>query len=190
MFCLFPIQTYLYQRDRKKNGGVGRPEARFLTSLYAVWVLPAALFWFAYTSNGQSSIWSPIIAGTFIGIVNPLLWLAELTYVLGKPPSPTSPLLETFKLTFGKLDTYPHVCASAVAAMLIPSNVFAAGCSHFGIFLFDRYNSTMAITILGGISFGLPILINGIYFFGHRIRFASKRAFGSKSLAVATSRVN
>jgi hypothetical protein len=83
MFCLLPIQTYFYRRDRLKRGGQGRPEARFLTSLVTVWGFPISLFWFAFTSDGSVSFWSPVLAGCFLGIVDPLLYLSMLNYITG-----------------------------------------------------------------------------------------------------------
>jgi hypothetical protein len=84
MFCLVPIQTYFYKRDRLKRGGQGRPEARFLTSLVTVWGFPISLFWFAFTSDGSVSYWSPIMAGLLLGIVDPLLYISMLNYITGK----------------------------------------------------------------------------------------------------------
>lgn len=51
-FLFVPFQTYLFKRDRLKHGHQ-RPEARFLTSLATVWLFPASLFWFAWTSDGK-----------------------------------------------------------------------------------------------------------------------------------------
>lgn len=84
MFCFVPVQTYFYSRDRQKHGH-NRPEARFLTSLVAVWLFPASLLWFAFTSDGKTSYWSPIVAGGVLGFADPLLWLSMLNYITGKP---------------------------------------------------------------------------------------------------------
>lgn len=51
MFCIIPLQTYLYRKDRLKHG-TNRPEARFLTSLVGVWGFPISLLWFAFTDDG------------------------------------------------------------------------------------------------------------------------------------------
>lgn len=112
MFIVFvPIQTALYTRDRLKHDGVARPEARFLLSLFTVWGFPISLFWFAFTSNGHASYWSPVIAGGMLGIADPLLWLSILNYIT---------------------DSYPNVAGSAIAAFLIPSQLLAAACVHIG----------------------------------------------------------
>lgn len=111
MFVFFaPIQTWLYSHDRKRRGKA-RPEARFLISLVTVWGFPISLFWFAFTSNGKTSFWSPVVAGGILGVSDPLLWLNMLNYIT---------------------DTYPNVAASAVAAFLIPSFALAAGFVHIG----------------------------------------------------------
>lgn len=84
MFCFIPVQTWFFRRDRERNGGVVRPEARFITSLVFVWGFPISLLWFAFTSDGSVSYWSPIVAGGFLGFCDPLLWLSMLNYITGK----------------------------------------------------------------------------------------------------------
>ncbi len=83
MFCFIPVQTWFYARDRRMHGG-NRPEARFLVSLVTVWLFPITLLWFAFTSNGKTSYWSPVVAGGVLGFADPLLWLSMLNYITGK----------------------------------------------------------------------------------------------------------
>jgi hydrogenase-4 membrane subunit HyfE len=82
MFCFIPVQTWFYARDRR-NHGHNRPEARFLVSLVTVWLFPITLLWFAFTSDGNTSYWSPIVAGAVLGFADPLLWLSMLNYITG-----------------------------------------------------------------------------------------------------------
>lgn len=154
-FLFMPVQTYLFKRDRLRNGGKPRPEARFITSLVTVWLFPASLFWFAFTSNGSVSFWSPVVAGGVLGFCDPLLYLAMLNYIT---------------------DTYPHVAASAIAAFLIPSFIIAAAFAHIGIVMFDNMSTTWAMATLGFISLGIVALVNVLFFFGPRIRGFSKLA--------------
>ncbi|KAI1386238.1 MFS general substrate transporter [Hypoxylon trugodes] len=155
MFLFVPVQTWLYTRDRKRNGGVGRPEARFLTSLLFVWGFPISLLWFAFTCDGSVSFWSPIVAGGLLGFCDPLLWLSMLNYIA---------------------DSYTNVAASAIAAFLIPSFLIAAACCHIGIVMFNNLGAKWAMATLGFISFGLVALVYVLYFFGPRIRKWSKLA--------------
>lgn len=154
MFCIVPIQTYLYRRDRLKHG-TNRPEARFLTSLVGVWGFPISLLWFAFTDDGSVSFWSPVVAGGLLAICDPFLWLAMLNYLT---------------------DSYPNVAASAVAAFLIPSFFIAAGCAHAGVAMFENMSTKWAMATLGFISFGLVALVYILYFFGPKIRARSKLA--------------
>lgn len=73
MFAFIPVQTWFYRRDREKKGGRGRPEARFITSLVFVSGFPISLLWFAFTSSGNVSYWSPIVAGGLLVFYDPLL---------------------------------------------------------------------------------------------------------------------
>jgi hypothetical protein len=83
MFSFVPVQTWFYAHDRRMHG-TNRPEARFITSLVTVWLFPITLLWFAFTSEGNTSYWSPIVAGAVLGFADPLLWLSMLNYITGK----------------------------------------------------------------------------------------------------------
>ncbi|KAM3089337.1 hypothetical protein ACMFMG_000940 [Clarireedia jacksonii] len=154
MFCFVPVQTWFYARDRKKHG-VNRPEARFITSLVTVWLFPITLLWFAFTSDGSVSFWSPVVAGGVLGFADPLLWLSMLNYIT---------------------DSYPNVAGSAIAAFLIPSFALAAGLAHLGVLMFENMSTKWAMATIGFISFGLCALIYFIYFFGAKVRSRSKLA--------------
>ncbi|EXJ70377.1 uncharacterized protein A1O5_06445 [Cladophialophora psammophila CBS 110553] len=147
-FIFVPVQTYLFRRDRIKHGR-HRPEARFLTSLVAVWLFPISLFWFAWTCDGSVSYWSPVVAGAVLGFCDPLLWLAMLNYIT---------------------DSYPNVAASAIAAFLIPSFLIAAGCAHAGVAMFANMNIRWAFSTLAFISIGLVVLVYVLFFFGPTLR--------------------
>ncbi|KAH6678570.1 major facilitator superfamily domain-containing protein [Halenospora varia] len=154
MFAFVPVQTYLYGRDRIKHG-TNRPEARFITSLVFVWLFPITLLWFAFTSDGSVSYWSPVVAGGVLGFADPLLWLSMLNYIT---------------------DAYPNVAASAIAAFLIPSFIMAAALAHLGVLMFENMSTKWAMATIGFISFGLCALIYVVFFFGARIRGRSKLA--------------
>lgn len=107
-------------RDRLQHNGIARPEARFLLSLFTVWGFPISLLWFAFSSSGNVSYWSPVIAGSVLGVADPLLWLSILNYIT---------------------DSYPNVAGSAIAAFLIPSQLLAAGCVHIGTYVCFGFSS-------------------------------------------------
>lgn len=154
MFCFVPVQTWFFTRDRLKHGQ-GRPEARFITSLVTVWGFPISLLWFAFTCDGSVTYWSPILAGTLLGFVDPLLWLSMLNYVT---------------------DSYPQVAGAAIAAFLIPSFLIAAALCHLGVLMFEHMSVKWAFAVIGFISFGVVALIYAIYFFGATFRARSKLA--------------
>jgi len=171
MFAFIPVQTWFFTRDRKKHGH-NRPEARFLTSLVTVWLFPITIFWFAFTSNGNTSYWSPIVAGGVLGFADPLLWLSMLNYITGT----FCPLLNHIFLLTSVADSYPNVAASAIAAFLIPSFIMAAALAHLGVLMFDNMSTTWAMATISFISLGLCALIYFIFFFGTKIRMRSKLA--------------
>ncbi|KAF4309850.1 putative vitamin b6 transporter bsu1 protein [Botryosphaeria dothidea] len=154
MFIFLPVQTYFYKRDRERRGA-GRPEARFLTSLVTVWGFPISLFWFAFTSDGNTSFWSPVVAGGVLGFSDTLLYLGMLNYIT---------------------DSYPNVAASAIAAFLIPSFTIAAAFAHIGLIMFENLGTTWAMACLAFISLGIVALVYLLYFFGPWLRRKSKLA--------------
>lgn len=155
MFLFMPVQTWLFKRDRLKRGGEARPEARFLTSLVTIWLFPISLFWFAFTSNGNVSYWSPVVAGGVLGFADPLLYLSMLNYIT---------------------DSYTNVAASAVAAFLIPSFLLAAGFAHIGIVMLDNLGTTWMFACLAFLSLGIVALVYSLFFFGPVLRGWSKLA--------------
>ena len=154
-FLFMPVQTWLYKKDRAKHAGIGRPEARFLSNLVTIWLFPISLFWFAFTSDGSVSYWSPVIAGAVLGFADPLLYLSMLNYIT---------------------DSYPNVAASAVAAFLIPSFLLAAGFAHIGIVMINSLGTTWTFACLAFLSLGIVGLVYGLYFFGPWLRGKSKLA--------------
>ncbi|KAH8668930.1 vitamin b6 transporter bsu1 [Xylariales sp. PMI_506] len=154
MFAFIPVQTYFFKKDRLKHGHP-RPEARFLTSLVTVWGFPISLLWFAFTSDGNTSYWSPVVAGGLLGFSDPLLWLGMLNYIA---------------------DSYTNVAASAIAAFLIPSFLIAAALAHAGVAMFENMTTKWAMATLGFVSFGLVALIYVVYFYGAQMRKRSKIA--------------
>ena len=82
MVAVTPVQTWLFARDHRLHGR-GRPEARFLLSLGVVWLFPISLFWFAFTCDGKTSYWSPLVAGAALGFAEAMIWLSMLNYVTG-----------------------------------------------------------------------------------------------------------
>lgn len=94
MVLLTPVQTWLFSRDHERNGH-SRPEARFLLSLAVVWLFPISLLWFAFTCDGKTSYWSPLVAGGVLGFVEAVISLSMLNYVTGEIPPETSKLALT-----------------------------------------------------------------------------------------------
>jgi hypothetical protein len=173
MVAVTPIQTWLFARDHKLHGR-GRPEARFLLSLGVVWLFPISLFWFAFTSDGQISYWSPLVAGAVLGFAEAMIWLSMLNYVTGEQSFTNR---SNFVLIIFP-DSYPNVAASAIAAFLIPSFVIAAALSHLGILMIDDMTIKWAMATIGFISIGLCALVYILYFFGAKIRKRSTFASG------------
>jgi membrane protein implicated in regulation of membrane protease activity len=90
-------------------------------------------------------------------VADPLLWLAMLNYVV---------------------DSYSAsgLTNSAIAAFGIPSFGIGAALAHAGVKMFESMSTTWAMATLGFISLGIVALVYILYFFGERLRKASKVA--------------
>ncbi|MCJ1396155.1 hypothetical protein MMC18_009044 [Xylographa bjoerkii] len=156
LFLFVPVQTYLYGQDRIKHHGHNRPEARLLTSLVFVWLYPIAILWSAFTSGGNYSYWSQVVAGGVVGFTDNLLYLAQLNFIT---------------------DCYPNVAGSAIAAFLIPSFIIQAALAHLSPLVYANISIMWALAMLGFLCLGLIVpVVYVIYFLGPRIRARSSLA--------------
>lgn len=70
-----------FARKLRETGHVV-PEERLLPMIAGGVLLPAGLFWWAWTSNPHINPWSQIVATVFIGMGVFLIFLQGLKYVL------------------------------------------------------------------------------------------------------------
>ena len=118
MVAITPLQTWLFARDHKRHG-YGRPEARFLLSLGAVWLFPISLLWYAFTSDGKTSYRSPIVAGAVLGFADALIWLSMLNYVTGKIPSKVPDPVRTMNYHSRFISRRCCICSSGFSRPVI-----------------------------------------------------------------------
>lgn len=96
-----------------------------------------------------------MVAGGVLGFCDTLLYCGMINYIT---------------------DSYPNVAGSAIAAFLIPSFLLAAGFAHIGIVMFDNLGTTWAMACLAFLSLGIVALVYILYFFGPKLRAASRLA--------------
>ncbi|ETW85534.1 major facilitator superfamily [Heterobasidion irregulare TC 32-1] len=169
--ALAPIQNRLYWRAMDKSeSGHAPPEARLYLSIVGAILLPAGLFWFAWT--------------TFPSIH----WIVP---ILGGIPLGTAIALILQSLTAYMMDTYTIYCASAIAATVLLRSVLAAAFPLFSPVMFRALGDQWASSVFAFLALAImpvPILF---WKYGRRVRARSRFAWheptGQFSDGTATS---
>lgn len=153
-----PLQNYMYRRSAlSTSDGRPRPEACLYTACFAVWCLPASIFWFAFTSTDPSvSYQVPMWSGFLFGYAEVATYAGVWQYVT---------------------DAYGESAGSALAACNLPANGISAGLAHLAVPMFDNEGTKWALATLAFISLGFlavpPLIILKGPELRRRSRFAS-----------------
>jgi DHA1 family multidrug resistance protein-like MFS transporter len=152
-----PFFYYLYTVQEKmfdENGQI-KPEKRMTIAIFGSFIIPVCLFWFGWTSRPSIHWIVPILGSALFPIAALLLFNAVLSYLT---------------------DAYPRYTASVLAGNDLVRSAFGAGFPLFGTAMYHNLGVGWASTLLGLLSCAfipIPILL---YYYGERIRMASKRA--------------
>lgn len=151
-FCFY---LYKYTEPQFNENGELAPEKRLPPACVGAFFLPICLFWFGWTSNPNVHWISPIIASSLFGGGTLLLFNAVLNY-LG--------------------DAYPKYQASVLAGNDLFRSSFGAGFPLFAGAMYDYLGVGWASSTLGFLSIAFIPIPFVLYFYGERIRKASKKA--------------
>jgi DHA1 family multidrug resistance protein-like MFS transporter len=152
-----PFFYYLYYVQEKmfdENGQI-KPEKRMPVAIVGSFFVPVCMFWFGWTSRASVHWIVPILGSSLFSIAGLLLFNAVLNYLT---------------------DAYPSYTASVLAGNDLVRSAFGAGFPLFGAAMYHNLGVGWASTLLGLLScvfIPIPILL---YYYGERIRLASKRA--------------
>ncbi|CAG8977637.1 hypothetical protein HYALB_00006587 [Hymenoscyphus albidus] len=137
-----------------ENGEL-KPEKRLPPAFVGAFCIPICLFWFGWTSQPQIHWIVPIIGSSFFSTGAFLLFNSVLNY-LG--------------------DAYPDHAASVFAGNDFLHSSFGAGFPLFANAMYRRLGTVWASSLLGFLSIAFIPIPFVLYFYGERIRKASKRA--------------
>lgn len=152
-----PFFAYLYfiQEPQFDENGELKPEKRLPPACVGAFAIPICLFWFGWTSRADIHWIVPIIGSGFFSVGAFSLFNSVLNY-LG--------------------DAYPEYAASVFAGNDFFRSSFGAGFPLFANAMYRYLGVGKASSVLGGLSVGFIPIPFLLYFYGERIRRASKRA--------------
>lgn len=152
-----PFFLYLYfiQEPQFNENGEIQPEKRLPPACVGSFAIPICMFWFGWTSTESIPWIVPIIGSGFFSIGAFLLFNSVLNY-LG--------------------DAYPDYVASVYAGNDFFRSSFGAGFPVFANAMYTYLGVGKASSVLGGLSVAFIPIPFLLYFYGERIRHASKRA--------------
>jgi MFS transporter, DHA1 family, multidrug resistance protein len=154
IFIYVAYVYYYLEPDIKKNG-LRAQEHRLVPALFATMLLPAGMFWFGWTSQGNIH-WIVSIMGITIYAVGAFILFQCIFMYL--------PL------------TYPQYAASLFAANDLCRSALAAGSIIYAHPLYINLGIGRGISLLGGLLVGGVIGIWALWYFGAALRARSKFA--------------
>lgn len=148
------IVVHTMTRMRRKLETVGdAPEERLVPMMIGSIMMPAGIFWFAWTSN-TSIPWAPqVVSGVFIGCGILLIFLQGLNYII---------------------DVYKVMANSAISINAMFRGLLGAGFPLFASYMFDRLGVPWAMSLLGFLCVALVPVPFLFFIYGERIRKWSK----------------
>ncbi|GAA5909642.1 MFS transporter [Sporobolomyces salmoneus] len=151
-----------YVKNLIANGGSLPPEARLPLCCVAGVMLPAGLFWFAWTTQPSVHWIVPIIASFPFGCAMVLIFLSMFSYLI---------------------DVYYVFAASALAANAVLRSLLGFAFPLFTRSMFDRLGTQWALTLLAFLALLFTPVPFLFLFYGDRIRAKSTFAPGHKPAA-------
>lgn len=151
--CYF-LYLYFIQEKQFKDGVI-KPEERLPPAMVGAFFIPICLFFFGWTAREPVHWIAPIIGSSFFAVGSVLLFNAVLTY-LG--------------------DAYPKYAASVLAGNDFMRSSFGTGFPLFAAAMYNNLGVDWASSTLGFLSIAFIPIPFVLYFYGEKIRKASKWA--------------
>ena len=133
------------------------PEKRLSPAMIGGPTLVVSLFWFAWTSYDDVTIWAPLFAGAFIGLSFLFIFLSLMCYIA---------------------ETYFPRSASAIAANTVVRSAFGVGFPMFGEQMYDKLNPRWATTLLAFLALAMAPMPFVLVRYGAFLRSKARYAFG------------
>ncbi|KAI3281353.1 hypothetical protein DTO002I6_9852 [Penicillium roqueforti] len=146
---VFIYNSIYFKSHAYTHTGEFNPESRLPLMIIGGALIPAGMFWFAWTSSPTIPWPSQVVAGGFIGCGMYLLFIQCFTYIM---------------------DCYSHVANSAMGVNGAIRSIFGAAFPLFAMPMFHRLGVDWAMTVLGFVSLALVPVPVAFFIYGARIR--------------------
>lgn len=158
---LIPVNMQLRKRDIARAKALGpnvkvAPESRLYWAMIGAPVIPISMFWMAWTSRSDISLWSPLLASVMTGFGILCVFMTCYQYMI---------------------DSYEVYAASALASVTLIRYIVAGAMIEVSIPFYKNMGVPYTLTILGSISALLVPIPYAFYKYGPSIRKRSKYAF-------------
>ncbi|PVH75706.1 polyamine transporter 4 [Cadophora sp. DSE1049] len=144
-----------FKRTYQSNHGIFEPEARLPLMILGGCLVPAGLFWYAWTSNPSVPWQSEVCAGILIGWGMYTIFIQCFTYII---------------------DCYTDMANSAMAANGAVRSIFGAAFPLFAGAMYRNLGVPWATSLLGFLSLAMVPVPVAFWYYGARIRAWSKGA--------------
>ena len=151
----FFIYNHRHVEPQFNEQGLLRPEVRLQPAFVGAFLIPICLFWFGWSARPSIHWIMPVIGSAFFSMGAFLMFMAVLAY-LG--------------------DAYPKYVASVYAGNDLVRSSFGAAFPLFANAMYHKLGVAWASSLLGFLSVVFIPIPFVLYFYGKRIRGASKMA--------------
>jgi DHA1 family multidrug resistance protein-like MFS transporter len=151
----FFYYNYRYVEPHFNADGDICPDIRLQPAMVGAFFIPVCLFWFGWSAQPSTHWIMPIIGSSIFSMGAFLLFMAVLSY-LG--------------------DTYPKYVASAYAGNDLVRSTFGAAFPLFATAMYTKLGIAWGSSLLGLLSVVFIPIPFALYFYGERVRHASKMA--------------
>ncbi|KAJ3556051.1 hypothetical protein NM688_g2239 [Phlebia brevispora] len=168
--ALAPLNNKLYYRDMRRSGtGKAPPESRLYMPMVGAIILPAGLFWFAWTCEPPVFWLAPIAAGVPFGTGLAQIMQGLVQYLM---------------------DTYTIYCASAIASTVILRSILAAVFPLISPFMYANLGNSWATMVFAFLSVTCTPLPFLFFRYGPWIRSKSRFASGHDRIGILARAVS
>ncbi|TIC09173.1 MFS general substrate transporter [Wallemia mellicola] len=163
---LIAVPCYYFQLKAQdyytKKHGAYTPEMKLMWGFIAAVCFPLSLYWYAFTGRPGYNYWLPLVGVGIFGFASHILFIFVSDYTI---------------------ESYASLASSAVTGQSFCREIIAGICALITHLFYTNVDYKVASAILGAIATVSMLIPPVFYFYGPRIRAASRYSLELKRLA-------